>query len=285
LGGFDWQWAPGWIRYHQEWIMAAIESLDSIKTFAKKLARAQCIKHIIALEITAQQLGYPHWNALTADYKKGWRPSSTQIETLSGLVDTVNPLRARRPGAAGWNAFSGVTGITLVAPRTQERDKADHFSAEEILGALDGHNFRLKVDLDDVIMEGRGWRIVVPEAPSADPEICVTDRRIKSNPILDEDFQGKALKVAQIRAEQVRARIASDWPRRSTIPDADGNTQHPLFGGVAAKWFCLHCDRVFSGRQMAENLWHCPACSATPIDIHSADEQASWNNEKPAEGP
>ena len=134
-----------------------------------------------------------------------------------------------------------------------------------------------------MVMEGRGWQIVVPEAPSASSKISVTDRRIKLNPILDEVFHDRALRVAQIRAEQVRARIASDWPRRSTVPDADGNVQHPLFGGVADKWFCFHCDQVFSGRQMAVNLWHSPACSASPIDIHAADEQSLWNNEEPAE--
>ncbi|RWB39711.1 MAG: hypothetical protein EOQ46_26070 [Mesorhizobium sp.] len=147
---------------------------------------------------------------------------------MNGLVDTVNPLRAKGAGAAGWNAFSRVPGITLTASRTQTRDKADPFSAEEFSGELDGHRFRLKVAFDDVIMEGRGWRIVVPEARSANPEVCVTDQQIKSNPILDEDFHVKALRVAQIRAEQVRARIASDWPRRSTVPDADGNVQHPF---------------------------------------------------------
>lgn len=262
--------------------MTTTESLDFIKNLSKKLARSRRIKRFIALDVTAQQLGYPHWNALTAGYKKGWRPSSTQIETLNGLVDAVNPLRAKVAGAAGWSAFSGVPGIMLIASRTLTRDKADPFSAEEILGELDGHKFRLRVDFDDVIMEGRGWRIVVPEAPSASPEISVTDRRVKSNPILEEDFHHKALRVAQIRTEQVRARIASDWPRRSTVPDAGGNVQHPLFGGVADKWFCFHCDQVFSGRQMAGNLWHCPACSASPIDIHPADEQSQWNNEEPA---
>lgn len=136
--------------------MAAIEPLDTIKTLAKKLARARCIKHIIALEITAQQLGYPHWNALTADYKRGWRPSSIQIESLNGLLDTVNPLRAKGSGAAGWGAFSRIPGITLIASRTQTRDKADPFSAEEILGELDGHKFRLRVDFDDVVMEDAG---------------------------------------------------------------------------------------------------------------------------------
>lgn len=263
--------------------MTTIESLDFIKNLSKKLARARRIKRSIALDVTAQQLGYPHWNALTAAHKKGWRPTSTQIETLMEIIATVNPLKAKEADGAGL-AFSHVPGITLVASIRQPKDTpADYFSAEEILGELDGHKFRLRVDFDDVIMEGRGWQIVIPEAPSASPEICVTDRRIKSNPILDEDFHDKALRVAQIRAEQVRARIASDWPRRSTVPDADGNVQHPLFGGVADEWFCFHCDQVFSGRQMAGNLWHCPACSASPIDIHPADEQSLWKNEAPAE--
>ncbi|MER8887609.1 glyoxalase superfamily protein [Mesorhizobium sp. M0816] len=71
--------------------MAAIESLDTIKTFAKKLARARCIKHIIALEMTAQQLGYPHWNALTADYKKGRRGryDILQINRRQGRLQRV----------------------------------------------------------------------------------------------------------------------------------------------------------------------------------------------------
>lgn len=250
--------------------MAATQSLDTIKTLAKKLARARRIKHIGALELAAQQLGYPHWNALTTAFKKGWRPTSTQIEMLQVLVDTVNPLRAKEPGTTGWDALSRIPGITVRATRSQSRDIGDPFSAEEILGELDGHQFRLTVSFDDVVMEGRGWQIIVPEAPSANPQIHVTDRQIKSNPILEENFHDKALQAAQIRAEQVRARIASDWPRRSTVPDFDGKVQHPLFGGVARRWSCIHCDQVFSGKQMAENVWHCPACSATPIDIHVA---------------
>ena len=112
--------------------MTTTESLDFIKNLSKKLARARRIKRFIALDVTAQQLGYPHWNALTAGYKKGWRPSSTQIESLNELVETVNPLRAKGSVAAGWNAFSCVPGITLIASRTQTRDEADPFSAEEI---------------------------------------------------------------------------------------------------------------------------------------------------------
>ncbi|MEY9772108.1 hypothetical protein ABIA14_004449 [Sinorhizobium fredii] len=262
--------------------MAATEPLETIKNLAKKLARARCVKHIIALEMTAQQLGYPHWNALTADYKKGWRPTSTQIETLTGFVETANPIKAKQAGAASLNAFSHISGIILVASISPPKGTADLFSTEAILGELDGHRFCLKVDFDDVVIEGRGWRIVVLEAPSASPEISVTDRRIKSNPILDADFRDKALCVAQIRAGQVRARIASDWPRRSTVPDANGKVQHPFFDSFSDRWFCFHCDQIFAGMQIAKNFWHCPDCSASPIDIHPADEQPSWNNEEPA---
>lgn len=252
--------------------MTAIDSLDPVKTLAKKLARARRIKHICALEVAAQKLGHPHWNALTAAFKKGWRPSSEQVETLEDYVNSANPLRATQPDRAGWDALSRVPGIALLGSRSQPGNPVDPFATDEILGELDGHAFRLRVDFDDVIMEGRGWRVVVPEAPSASPEIGVTDRRIKSNTILNEDFRDKALKVAQLRAEQVRARIASDWPRRSMIPDADGNVTHPLFEGRAAnRWFCIHCEQTFPGKQIAENFWHCPACSASPIDIVTRD--------------
>ncbi|MEY9103763.1 hypothetical protein ABIA24_006736 [Sinorhizobium fredii] len=262
--------------------MTTTESLDFIKSLAKKLARARRIKQFSALEVTAQQMGYPHWNALTVAYKKGWRPSSTQIEAMKEIVDTVNPLKSKESGTAGLDALCSVPGTTIVA--SIPRDDADPLSADEIFGVLDGHKFRLSVDCDDVFMDGRGWRIVVPEAPSATAEASVTDRRIKSNPILDQGFVEKALRVSQIRAEQVRARIASDWPRRSTVPDANGGVQHPLFGSLSNRWFCFHCDEIFTGTQIAKNLWHCPGCSASPIDIHPADEQALWNNEEYVEG-
>lgn len=253
--------------------MIPTESIETIKALAKKLGRARRIKHISALDLTAQQLGYSHWNDLTVDYKKGWRPSSTQVESLREFIDTINPLRARESDIAGWGAFSCIPGLTLKTSNSHPSDTGDPFSEEEILGELDGHQFHLMVSMDDVIMEGRGWRILVPEAPSAKPIAGVTDRRLKSNPIVDSDFFEKALKVALIRAEQVRARIASDWPRRSTVPDADGKVEHPLFEGTASRWSCLHCDQIFSGKQMADNLWHCPDpnCDGSPIDMHIAE--------------
>lgn len=248
--------------------MTMIESLDTLRTLAKKLARTRRIKHFSALELVAQQLGYPHWNALTADHKKGWHPSSTHIAAIQGLVHAANPLSAKTLGTTTVDPLSQIPGIALKATSSQPKNPADAFSAEDVLGELDGFQFHLSVVLDDVIIEGRGWRIVVPEAPSASPEISVTDRRIKSNPILEESFAKKALRAAQIRAEQVRARIATDWPRRSTLPDPNGHVEHPLFGDVSDKWFCLHCDEASTGKQMAENFWHCSSCGASPIDIH-----------------
>ena len=51
--------------------MAATEPLDIIKTLAKKLGRARRITHISALDLSSKQLGHAHWNALTADYRRG----------------------------------------------------------------------------------------------------------------------------------------------------------------------------------------------------------------------
>ncbi|PDS61810.1 hypothetical protein CO653_30915 [Rhizobium anhuiense] len=258
--------------------MDTAESLNFIRALSKKLARARRIKQFVALDETAQQMGYPHWNALTSAHKKGWRPSLEQIDAIRAIVDAANPLKAQKSFTAGLDALYSVPGTTIVA--SIAKDPADPFSADEILGELDGHKFSLSVDCDDVFMRGRGWRVVVPEAPSAKPETSVTDRRIKSNPILNEGFVEKALRVAQIRAEQVRARIASDWPRRSTVPDANGKVQHPLFESCSDRWFCFHCDQIITGTQISKNLWHCPACSASPMDIHPAeDEQVAWHNE------
>ena len=111
---------------------------------------------------------------------------------------------------------------------------------------------------------------MIGEAPSAEPVVEVTDRRLKSNPIQDPEFVKEALMIGQARAMRVRARISSDWPRRSTKPNADGSARHPLFGGLSKDWFCLHCDGKFTGAEMAKNMWHCPSCSATPIDIFNS---------------
>jgi hypothetical protein len=134
-------------------------------------------------------------------------------------------------------------------------------------GSIDAHDYTTEIDFE-VVMYGQGWAICVEQAPSEKPVIEIYDDS-KDNPILDPAFVSKALKIAHAAAEELRARIASDWPRRSTKPDAKGRALHPLFRerGLSKEWHCLHCNAVSTGAQIAANMWHCPKCSATPIDI------------------
>jgi hypothetical protein len=90
---------------------------------------------------------------------------------------------------------------------------------------------------------------------------------LADNPLDDPDFVEAAVRILSWKADQVRASIARDWPRRSTKPDAQGCVRHPIRGSVAATWSCLHCDGDISGAALAANLWHCPECGATPIDL------------------
>ncbi|MER9729867.1 hypothetical protein [Mesorhizobium sp. M0217] len=224
--------------------MSQPDRLKGLKSAARKIARARRIKHISALELVAQSLGYPHWHALTVAEKKGWEPSPAELATADALATVANPL------------------ISIDTAPEQA------VGAESFRGKIEGHPYTVSTETDDVFMWGRGWQIMLPEAPSAPPQISVTDRRIKANSILEEPFRTAALAIAEQWRRRVHARIASDWPRRSTVPDGAGRAEHPLFSGVSDTWFCMHCDRSFTGRQMAENLFHCPHCRASPLDIH-----------------
>ena len=111
------------------------------------------------------------------------------------------------------------------------------------------------------------WSMYVDAAPSIAPKI-ETYNSSKDNPIFNEAFRSKVPRIASREADRVREQIATDWPRRSMQPDAGGMAVHPLFLEMRSnKWFCLHCDGAFESGQMAKNMWHCPTCSATPIDI------------------
>jgi hypothetical protein len=228
--------------------MTERNELHLIKTIAKRLARIRRIAHHEALNLIASELDFPHWRALTVALEKGWRPSPSQIKIAEGLLTAIYP--------------------NAMATDGSEHNLTITFAGEE-QGYIDGHPYWLSIDFE-VLMQGRGWAIYVGEAPSEKPQIMVTDRRFKANPILNPEFVAKALEVAQAAAEKLRARIASDWPRRSTKPDAEGRARHPLFSQLSNEWHCLHCDGEFTGDQMAENMWHCPKCSATPIDIFVA---------------
>jgi hypothetical protein len=214
--------------------------LQSLRTIAKRLARMSRIAHHEALDLISKQLGQAHWNALTTAWQKGWRPDSGMLEELITPKESADADVMAIP----------VVGIGLGAE--------DH-------GTINGHPYALEIDFE-VLMGGNGWSILLEHAPSEKPQIEVYDDS-DDNPILDLEFRAKALAICYEAAERLRARISVDWPRRSTMPDADGQAQHPLFKGVASKWYCLHCDAESSGPQMAGNMWHCPKCNATPIDM------------------
>ena len=123
----------------------------------------------------------------------------------------------------------------------------------------------MKSALTDILVGGRGWAIHLGHAPSEPADI---EKYTSPNPLDDKSFLSEVMKIANKAADRMREAIAQDWPRRSTKPDKDGYAVHPLFGGVSADWYCLHCDTRSTGADMANNMWHCPKCSAAPLDMH-----------------
>ncbi|UWQ26663.1 hypothetical protein K3553_02605 [Leisingera aquaemixtae] len=124
-------------------------------------------------------------------------------------------------------------------------------------------------------MEGDGWCILLGEAQFSQPMVEIEAPHADTSPVRNGDFLDAALVIADEEAAKVRAGISSDWPRRSTKPDAEGAVRHPLYEKKSAEWYCLHCDGKITGAQLAENLWHCPGCGASPIDIFS---EPAWLN-------
>lgn len=226
--------------------MSNSDQLKELKTAARNIARARRIKHIGALEVIAHALGYPHWNALTNAERKGWRPSEADLAIARALVLAENPL------------------ISI------DTDPWSVLGPDKFEGELQGHSYRVSTQSDDVRMWGRGWEVTLPEAPLAPARFRVTDRRLKANPIDDTNFRNAALEIASGWRKLVHARIASDWPRRSTVPDSAGRAEHPLGHEVSDIWFCLHCDQSSTGVEVAANLFHCPRCLASPLDIHAS---------------
>jgi hypothetical protein len=210
--------------------------LRALKAIAKRRARAHRIALSKALDAIASALGLPHWNALTTAWEKGWRPTSAQLEAVRGPCDQkASPRQIRH--------------------------------IQEGSGEIDGEPYELEVDFDSVLIGGNGWAIHVGHAPSEKAQI---ERYVTPNPLDDPAFFKEVMKIANAAADRVRESICQGWPRRSTKPDRAGRTMHPLFRGISAEWFCAHCDTKSTGEQMAANMWHCPKCSATPLDIHPA---------------
>jgi hypothetical protein len=86
------------IRDPKDWIMAEADHLKELKSAARKIARARRIKHVGALEVIAKAMGHAHWNALTVAEKKGWRPSTGDIDAPPRAGRSREPLDLDRGG-------------------------------------------------------------------------------------------------------------------------------------------------------------------------------------------
>lgn len=239
--------------------------LKKLSKLAKSYARANEIAHHKAIDLIAAVLGFPHWNALIGESKKGWQPSDDDILAAEAFVKNTVPIRHA------------------------EQDDADTifgnlFSAEEVItGSIKGETYQLLDSLGDIHIYGEGWHICVPENPNSAPIIEIDQDMKHSSAMNDPEIVGEALEIGKEHHASIRSKIATDWPRRSTMQDAKGNVRHPIFTGPegtsieANTWYCLHCDGEITGPQIAQNLWHCPGCGASPIDIH---KKPFWLNEK-----
>jgi hypothetical protein len=233
----------------QDMDMTEAKKLSSLKLLAKRYARANRITLHQALDLVAEKLGFANWTKLVSASKNDWIPSSEQMESVEAFVAHALPaadFQAGHPEA--------------MTRRFAYLEQAEH-------GMIEGHEYRLQVALHDVIMAGDGWSITVPENPGARPIVQTSTVNDGRCPVFNPEFLQEALRLTRDRAAQVRGEISTDWPRRSTKPDHDGVVRHPLWGDESAVWFCLRCDGKVTGTQIAQNLWHCPGCGASPLDI------------------
>jgi len=226
--------------------MADRNELESLRIIAKRLARATRIPLHQAQNIVATTCGQPHWPALTKAWDGGWRPSSEQLEALQEPEDAGAFARSLDTVEAGSGTIAGVP-----------------------------YEVEIGFDYAAVYVKG-SWSVYMDHAPS---EPATIEKYVTPNPLDDPAFLKEVMKVANAAADRVREAISSDWPRRSTKPDAEGRAMHPLHRDVSAVWYCLHRDARSTGAQMAANMWHCPHCNATPIDMHSS---AWWKEPIPS---
>ena len=152
--------------------------LHTLKTLAKRYARANRVPHHKALDLIARELGFPHWKAVANSARNSWRPSPEQLSDVEAFVHKTAPTSQRPP--------TDRESITLIF--------GDGEPVEE--GTIGSHPCWIEEALDDVHLWGKGWHILVGEAPSAEPMVEVTDKRFKSNPIHDPEFVKEALKIA-----------------------------------------------------------------------------------------
>ena len=239
--------------------MTESNELHRLKALAKRYARANRIAQHQALDLIARELSFPHWTKLISASKKDWQIDTQQMAGVEAFVNRPLPAATFRNGD----------------PEVMNRRFAYLEQAER--GTIGDHAYRLQEVLHDVIIAGEGWSIRVPENPGAIPVVETFTDEDGDCPVLDPEFLQTALSLARNRAFQVRGEISTDWPRRSTKPDHRGVVRHPLSGSESDVWFCLHCDGKITGAQIAQNLWHCPGCGASPLDIF---DTAFWSDDE-----
>ena len=236
--------------------------LKKLKELSKRYARAQQVPLHKARDTVAETLGFSHWNDVTKAHRAGWTPTEGHVSAVESLLVEALP-----GDQAGGPRFGSFIGDSIFETDVQH-------------GTIDGHEYTISASMGDIHMHGTGWHLHVPEAPNGEPRLETTKQIEHEAPVYEASFQQEALDIAIKQAEQVRAGIASDWPRRSTKPDKDGLVRHPLNGAESDKWFCLHCDASITGEQIAKSLWHCPRCDASPLDIF---ESPWWLEEQDAQ--
>lgn len=246
------------------------DTLITLKSLGKRLARAQRLPHIKALDNIARHLGHQYWRALAEAHKQGWAPSPEQLASAKQLVDDAVPAAT---GISSRESALDTFGDALRFTRWVPQDVAP-MDADEVHGELDGRTFYLVGDNFSVAIGSQGWEITLDQSPAAKPQLRRLGGRVKSVASLEPSFIELATQLLRIRAQRMYAEVAADWPRRSTKPDKQGRALHPLNRELAATWYCLHCDGVHDGATMAKTLWHCPECGATPIDIFA---EPFWN--------
>ncbi len=236
--------------------------IDQLKLLAKRFAHATRSTHRDALDAIAAELSFPHWKALTVKVGQGWIPTVEDLAKVDAFV---------------LEYFPSLEGRPQFIEQSMSRPVEEPIK----IGEIDGHTYQVFEFSGDIRMEGEGWRIIIGEADFSQPIVEIEATHKKTSPAYDRDFLDKALNVAETQAAKARAGIASDWPRRSTKPNSKGEVVHPIHGDGAAEWFCLHCDGKMTGAQIAENLWHCPRCNASPLNIFTSPWWLEGSDKKP----
>ncbi len=235
---------------------------DQLKLLAKRFGHATRSNHHDALDAIAAALSFPHWKALTVKAGQGWIPSEDDLAKLDAFV------REHFPSLGG-------------RPQFIEQSMSRPVGEPIKVGEIDGHAYQIFEFSGDIRMEGEGWRILIGEADFSQPLVEIETTHKETSSAHDSGFLEKALVIAKAQAVKTRAAIASDWPRRSTKPNAKGEVVHPLNDDRAAEWFCLHCDGKITGAQIVENLWHCPSCGASPLNIFISPWWLEGGDEEP----